>query len=159
MKILLLTLSALFLSTRAADCTTDPTAAVNKCDTVKCSYDNECQNYECEEGYCWSWSGRPSKCNTDGNAQFYKCAGVRCTRDYECYDHDCDRSTNTCESDLDLQWWAVLLIVIAVVLVLGIVAIFVRRCLKNRNASLKANLNSYGQGQQKQLLATNYQNQ
>ena len=68
---------------------------------------------------------------------FYKCEGLRCARDVECYDNDCNNNycINNDYND-DLSWWAVLLIIFGLLILVAIVALIVKRCLKRRNKDL-----------------------
>lgn len=75
-----------------ANCTKDATANYGKCDMMACSFDSECNSWDCESGVCWSWSGRPQQCSKVATDKFYKCAGLTCQNDTECYDLDCENA-------------------------------------------------------------------
>ena len=60
----------------AQSCSYDPTDNYDKCDTIGCARDNECLYFDCEQGFCWSWAGRPTNCTTDPTQGFYVCDGL-----------------------------------------------------------------------------------
>ena len=124
-------------------CTQSESAASNKCDLVRCFRDNECENYECDDGYCWSYRGRPAACvNDDINAQFYRCNGLKCNLDVNCYSKDCSRGICTEDYDDDddkEDMWEIIIGSVIALIVIGLGAFFLVRYLrKKKQAELQA---------------------
>ena len=92
-------MAAMLAATQSIDdgCTTNATSSSNKCDLIRCNRDNECDSFLCQDGYCWSYNGRPAQCSGNQNDMFYLCPNLMCSRDVSCYSLNCTQMH--CQND------------------------------------------------------------
>ena len=59
------------------------------CDLMQCSRDSDCIYFNCDNGVCWSWQGRPANCISDPTQIAYFCDGLACVQDTDCFNNNC----------------------------------------------------------------------